>query len=347
MSELQGIGHETASRIVAALESAGEEVLVASESPLVIFHCSGPDSPVNCLLEKPWSAETVYCGFVCDDGEGGNPAARFASENVRISWLLSDPSGYAESANEEHLGLSPLCGKLFRNKFIPGGLAGPSSEAIAAFDMGAWRRWFDDCLANPEIRPDYRNFDDVRPSGRFPPIEPLEGQEESALDAFAGHDDWLCGHVMSRDVPEWCPECLNAKSTQKTSHETIEAIVDALESSGAKTVVASENPLALFFNTGPDEPVNVIADSDDSEPRVLCGFIGDDGFGGDLGVRCGNESASVEWLLSNTAEFIGLCNEEHRPGGGMENDYLRGGMDDPTIRRIMEEYTYSYRQSSV
>lgn len=134
---------------------------------------------------------------------------------------------------------------------------------------------------------------------------------------------------------------------QKTGHETIAAIVNALESSGAKAVVTSESPLALFFNTGTDEPVNVIADSDDSEPRVLCGFIGDDGFGGNLGVRCGNESASVEWLLANTAEFVRLCNEEHRPGGGMENDYLRGGMDDPTIRRIMEEYTYSYRQSNV
>lgn len=56
---------------------------------------------------------------------------------------------------------------------------------------------------------------------------------------------------------------------QKTSHETIAAIVEALESSGAKAVVTSEDPLALFFNTSPDEPVNVIADSDDSEPRVL------------------------------------------------------------------------------
>ena len=51
---------------------------------------------------------------------------------------------------------------------------------------------------------------------------------------------------------------------QKTSHETIAAIVEALESSGAKAVVTSEDPLALFFNTSPDEPVNVIADSDDS-----------------------------------------------------------------------------------
>lgn len=67
---------------------------------------------------------------------------------------------------------------------------------------------------------------------------------------------------------------------QKTSHETIAAIVEALESSGAKAVVTSEDPLALFFNTSPDEPVNGIADSDDSEPRVLCGFVGDDGFGG-------------------------------------------------------------------
>lgn len=134
---------------------------------------------------------------------------------------------------------------------------------------------------------------------------------------------------------------------QKTSHETIAAIVEALESSGAKAVVTSEDPLALFFNTSPDEPVNVIADSDDSEPRVLCGFVGDDGFGGDPGVRCGNESASVEWLLVNTEKFIELCNEEHRPGGGMQNDYLRGGMDDPTILRIMEEYTYAYRQCTV
>lgn len=90
---------------------------------------------------------------------------------------------------------------------------------------------------------------------------------------------------------------------QKTGHETIAAIVEALESSGAKAVVTSEDPLALFFNTSPDEPVNVIADSDDSEPRVLCGFVGDDGFGGDPGVRCGNESASVEWLLVNTEKF--------------------------------------------
>ncbi len=111
---------------------------------------------------------------------------------------------------------------------------------------------------------------------------------------------------------------------QKTSHETIAAIVEALESSGAKAVVTSEDPLALFFNTSPDEPVNVIADSGDSEPRVLCGFVGDDGFGGDPGVRCGNESASVEWLLVNTEKFIELCNEEHRPGGGMQNDYRRG-----------------------
>lgn len=36
---------------------------------------------------------------------------------------------------------------------------------------------------------------------------------------------------------------------QKTSHETIAAIVEALESSGAKAVVTSEDPLALFFNT--------------------------------------------------------------------------------------------------
>lgn len=31
----------------------------------------------------------------------------------------------------------------------------------------------------------------------------------------------------------------------------------------------------------------------------------------------------------------------------MQNDYLRGGMDDPAILRIMEEYTYAYRQCTV
>lgn len=206
VKDTQGISHETAAKIVAALESTGEEVLVASECPLVVFHCSGPDSPVNCLLEKPWSAETMYCGFVCDDGEGENPAVRFASENVRVSWLLSDPSGYVESANEEHRGLSVLCGKLFRNEFIPGGLPGPSSDAIAAFDMGAWRRWFDDCLANPEIRPAYRAIDDLLPSGNFPPIEPLSGQEESASNAFADDGNWDYGHAVCRDIPEWCRE---------------------------------------------------------------------------------------------------------------------------------------------
>lgn len=170
VKDTQGISHETAAKIVSALEAAGEEVLVASESPLVVFHCSGPEHPVNCLLEKPWSAETMYCGFVCDDGEGENPAVRFASENVRVSWLLSDPSGYVESANEEHRGLSVLCGKLFRNEFIPGGLPGPSSEAIAAFDMGAWRRWFD------------------------------------ASNAFADDGNWDYGHAVCRDIPEWCRE---------------------------------------------------------------------------------------------------------------------------------------------
>mgnify|MGYP007027128765 CR=1 FL=1 len=42
---MSGICGETIEKIVDTLESAGEEVLVASECPLVVFHCSGPDSP--------------------------------------------------------------------------------------------------------------------------------------------------------------------------------------------------------------------------------------------------------------------------------------------------------------
>ena len=201
MDGTAGFSDERIDEIIAALTSAGEEVLVKSRRPLVLFHCSSIESPVNCLFEKPWSTETMYCGFVCDDGVGNNPAVRFASENVRVEWLLENAGDYADEANREHDGLGSV-GRLFPNRFLAGGLNGVPAQAIASFDADGYAEWFELCLNDPAIRPKYAHCDDLRPDGSFPPIDVLSGQEESALDAFAGDDDWLRDYTVSREIAD-------------------------------------------------------------------------------------------------------------------------------------------------
>lgn len=209
MNIVRSITSQTAAEIVAALESAGEEVLAASESPLVVFHCSGPEHPVNCLLEKPWSAETMYCGFVCDDGEGGNPAVRFASENVRIEWLIDNVETYIIAANGEHED-SLWETKTFRNEFLRGGLGDSAiAGAISEFDAAGYGEWLERCRAACEFA--WEVIRSGASSARVfrPTIDCLEGQESAARSSWADRGHMTSTFEVTRDFPDgsgtsWC-----------------------------------------------------------------------------------------------------------------------------------------------
>ena len=201
MNIVRSITSQTAAEIVAALESAGEEVLVASECPLVAFHCSGPDSPVNCLLEKPWSAETMYCGFVCDDGVGENPAVRFASENVGIEWLLGNTGTYIAAVSGEHED-SLWETKTFRNEFLRGGLDDSViARAVSGFDTAGYGRWLERCRAAAETAREAIRAEAPSARGFQPVVEYLDGQESAARFAWAGHDGTMTFEVV-RDFPD-------------------------------------------------------------------------------------------------------------------------------------------------
>lgn len=202
MNIARRITSQTAAEIVATLESVGEEVLVASGSPLVVFHCSGPDSPVNCLLEKPWSTETMYCGFVCDNGVGENPAVRFASENVGIEWLLGNTGTYIAAVSGEHED-SLWETKTFRNEFLRGGLDDSViARAVSGFDTAGYGRWLERCRAAAETAREAIRAE--APSARDfqPVIDHLEGQASAARSAWAGCDDMTTTFEVVRDFPD-------------------------------------------------------------------------------------------------------------------------------------------------
>ena len=143
----------------------------------------------------------MYCGFVCDDGEGGDPAVRFASENVRVSWLVDDPETYTAAANGEHED-TLWEGKTFRNEFLRGGLGDQAIAAVVSeFDAACYGRWLERCRAAGETAREAIGATASSARGFQPVVEYLDGQESAARSAWAGHDGTMTFEVV-RDFPD-------------------------------------------------------------------------------------------------------------------------------------------------